>query len=250
MSDAATLIAVITVAFLAAGLVKGVMGMGLPTVAMGMLGLVMAPVTAAAILVVPTLVTNLWQLLAGPALGALLRRTATMMLGIFVGAFFGISVLTGESAFLAEAALGGVLALYGVVGLVAPRFVVPRSQEYWLSPVIGLVTGLLGGATGIFVIPAVPYLGSLGLDREGLIQALGLSFTVSVIALAGALIATGQFQRSEITHSLWAVIPALAGMFIGQHVRTRLQPAAFRKWFFVGLVVLGLYMVLRAVGGE
>lgn len=249
MSDATTLVVVITVAFLAAGLVKGVMGMGLPTVAMGMLGLVMAPVTAAAILVVPTLVTNLWQLFAGPALGALLRRTATMMLGIFVGAFFGIGVLTGESAFLAEAALGGVLALYGVIGLAAPRFVVPRSQEYWLSPSIGLLTGLLGGATGIFVIPAVPYLSSLGLDRDDLIQALGLSFTVSVIALGLALSVTGQFQRSEIAHSFVAVIPALAGMFIGQHVRNRLQPAAFRKWFFIGLILLGLYMLARALVG-
>lgn len=249
MSDAAT-IALITVAFVAAGLVKGVMGMGLPTVAMGMLGLVMAPVTAAAILVVPTLATNLWQLFAGPALGELLRRTATMMLGIFVGAFFGIGVLTGESAFLAEAALGAVLAMYGVIGLVAPRFVVPRSQEYWLSPSIGLLTGLLGGATGIFVIPAVPYLSSLGLDREGLIQALGISFTVSIVALACALGVTGQFHRTEIVFSFVAVIPALAGMFIGQHLRNRLQPATFRKWFFRGLIVLGLYMVMRSLVGS
>ena len=46
------------VVFLVAGWVKGVVGMGLPTVAMGALGLVIAPVQAAALLVVPSLVTK------------------------------------------------------------------------------------------------------------------------------------------------------------------------------------------------
>ena len=71
--------------FLAAGLVKGVTGMGLPTVAMGLLGTVMPPAAAAAILVVPSFVTNLWQLFSGPALGPLLRRLWPMMLCIVIG---------------------------------------------------------------------------------------------------------------------------------------------------------------------
>ena len=59
--------------FLLAGLVKGVIGMGLPTVAMGLLALALPPAEAAAILVVPSLVTNVWQLLAGPRFAALAR---------------------------------------------------------------------------------------------------------------------------------------------------------------------------------
>lgn len=184
MSDVTLVVVWIGLTFVAAGLVKGVVGMGLPTVAMGVLSLVMAPAAAAAMLVVPSLVTNVWQLMAGPAFGALLRRLATMMLAVFAGTVLGIGGLTGQSASLAGAALGVVLAFYGAVGLVALRFTVPAKVEPWLSPLIGLLTGLITGATGIFVIPAVPYLSSLGLAKEELIQALGLSFTVSTVALA------------------------------------------------------------------
>lgn len=247
MSDTFSIAIWIGLTFLIAGFVKGVVGIGLPTVAMGALSLVMPPASAAAVLVVPSLVTNLWQLLSGPAFGVLLRRLATMMLALCVGTILGISVLTGQNASLAGAALGAVLAVYGAIGLAAPRLMVPTKAEPWLSPVIGLVTGLVTGATGVFVIPAVPYLNSLGLSKEELIQALGLSFTVSTLALAVALALSGHFQLAAAGNSLLAVVPALAGMFIGQRLRGKLQPEAFRRWFFIGLVALGIYMIARVL---
>ena len=148
MSDTFSIAIWIGLTFLIAGFVKGVVGIGLPTVAMGALSLVMPPASAAAVLVVPSLVTNLWQLLSGPAFGVLFRRLATMMLALCVGTILGISVLTGQNASLAGAALGAVLAVYGAIGLAAPRLMVPTNAEPWLSPVIGLVTGLVTGATG------------------------------------------------------------------------------------------------------
>jgi uncharacterized protein len=162
-------------------------------------------------------------------------------------AIFIIGVLTGHLGSLADAALGAVLALYGAVGIAAPNFTVPAKAERWLAPVVGLVTGLFTGATGVFVIPAVPYLNSLSLAKEELIQALGLSFTVSTVALACALSLSGQFRFAAALSSVFAVVPALAGMFIGQRVRDKLQADAFRRWFFAGLVVLGVYMIARVL---
>jgi len=247
MQDLTVAVAVIGFTFLLAGLVKGVVGMGLPTVAMGLLGLVMPPVQAAALLIVPSLVTNVWQLVAGPRLTALLRRFATMMFGVCLGTALGIGLLTGGAATLAAAALGGVLAAYGAIGLISVRFTVSARSEGWLSPLIGLITGVLTGATGVFVIPAVPYLNSLGLEKEELIQTLGLSFTVSTVALAIGLVASGQFEASVAGSSLLALVPALGGMLLGQRIRDRLHPEVFRRWFFVGLLVLGTYMVIRAL---
>ena len=240
-------IALIALTFVAAGFVKGAVGMGLPTVAMGVLSLAMPPAAAAAMLVVPSLVTNVWQLLAGPAFGALLRRLASMMVAVFAGTLAGIGLLTGAASGWTGAALGAVLALYGAVGLLAPRLRVPQQAECWLSPLVGLATGLVTGATGVFVIPAVPYLSALGLDREELIQALGLSFTVSTVALACALAFSGAFHFSAAASSLLAVLPALAGMAVGQRLRSRLNPQTFRRGFFIGLTVLGVYMLVRAL---
>jgi uncharacterized membrane protein YfcA len=238
--------ALIGLTFLLAGMVKGIIGMGLPTVAMGMLGLVMPPAQAASILIIPSLITNLWQLAAGPRFIGVVRRFATMMLGIVLGTFASIGFLTGASGPVASIALGVVLAIYGMIGLASVRFKVAHQSEFWLSPAIGLVTGVLTGATGIFVVPAVPYLGSLGMNKEELIQALGLSFTVSTIALALALGFHGQFHSSAAGTSLLALFPALGGMFIGQRIRERLSPERFRRWFFSALLLLGIYMALRA----
>ncbi|MDO8595597.1 MAG: sulfite exporter TauE/SafE family protein [Sulfuricaulis sp.] len=248
MQDSAAAISIIASTFLLAGMVKGVIGMGLPTVAMGLLALVMPPVQAAALLVVPSLVTNVWQLVAGPSFIALLKRFSTMMVAVCVGTFAGIGLLTGSAGAIATAVLGAVLAVYGIVGLISARFVASPQSERWLSPTIGLITGVLTGATGVFVIPAVPYFNSLGLEKEDLIQTLGLSFTVSTLALAVGLMATGQFKAAVATSSLLALLPALGGMFLGQRVRSRLKPDVFRRWFFIGLLILGTYMVVRAIG--
>jgi len=236
----------VALTFVLAGWVKGVVGMGLPTVAMGALGLLMPPVQAAALLVVPSLLTNLWQLLDGRDLLALLRRLGVMMLGVSVGTALAIGFLTSGSARWPAIALGSVLALYALAGLFLPRLSVPLRLQPMLSPLVGLLTGLLTGATGVFVVPAVPYLSAIGLSKDELIQALGLSFTVSTVALAASLVAAGSYSSAIATQSALAVLPALAGMLLGQSVRHRLNADIFRKCFFSAMAMVGLFMVARA----
>lgn len=231
--------------FLLAGFVKGATGLGLPTVSVGLLGLVMAPAQAASLVVVPSLVTNLWQLAAGPRFLPLLRRLWPMLLGIAVGTWSGAGLLTADHAGRATTALGIVLMVYALAGLTALRFHVPSRAEPYLSPFIGMATGLVTAATGVFVVPAVPYLQALALEREDLVQALGLSFTASTVALAVNLAHDGAFQVSVAGTSLLTLAPALAGMFLGQWVRTRVHPEVFRVYLFLGLLVLGGELVLR-----
>jgi uncharacterized protein len=169
-----------TIAFLIAGFVKGVIGLGLPTVAIGLLGLVMPPAEAAALLVVPSLVTNVWQLAAGPSLVTLLRRLWPMLLGISIGTWgataAGAGLLAGGKANHAAGALGVALLVYACFRLSRARLRVPHRVETRFSLVVGAVTGAVTAATGVFVIPAVPWLQALELRRDDLVQALGLSF--------------------------------------------------------------------------
>jgi uncharacterized membrane protein YfcA len=230
--------------FLLAGLVKGVIGMGLPTVAMGVLALALPPAEAAAVLVVPSFVTNVWQLVAGPAFGVLLRRLWPMMLAVLVGTVAGAGVLAGNVAGLAKVGLGVTLVLYAGLGLAGFRRSVATRHEGWLGPTIGAVTGLVTGATGVFVIPAVPYLQAIGLEKDELIQALGLSFTVSTIALALGLLRVDAWHVNDIWTSLLALAPALVGMYAGQWLRGRFSAATFRKVFFAGLLLLGATLAL------
>jgi uncharacterized membrane protein YfcA len=230
--------------FLLAGTVKGVIGMGLPTVAMGVLALALPPAEAAAILVVPSFVTNVWQLMAGSAFGVLARRLWPTMLAVLVGTIAGAGVLAGNVAGLAKIGLGITLALYAAVGLAGFRWSVAPRHEVWLGPTIGVTTGLVTGATGVFVIPAVPYLQAIGLEKDELIQALGLSFTVSTVALAIGLLRVDAWQMNDVWTSLFALAPALAGMYAGQWLRGRFSAATFRKVFFAGLLLLGATLAL------
>lgn len=243
----ATVIVMIMATFLLAGFVKGVIGLGLPTVAMGLLGLAMLPAQAAALLIVPSLVTNVWQLLAGGNFMRLLTRLWGMLAGIAIGTVCGAGMLAADVGGKAAIGLGVALVIYALIGLTAIRFsMAPRNEKWWSLP-IGLVTGLITAATGVFVIPAVPYLQALNLEKEELIQALGLSFTVSTIALAVALSSTGGIGGDLVGASFLALVPALAGMFIGQWARMKLSASLFRRCFFGGLLLLGLHLASRVL---
>ncbi|MDN2583633.1 sulfite exporter TauE/SafE family protein [Aquibium sp. ELW1220] len=245
MMDFSILLVVAT--FFAAGIIKGVTGMGLPTVAMGVLGALISPISAASLLIVPSFVTNVWQLVAGPSLGALVRRLWPMMLAIVVGTILGSSLLAGGDTSKTTGALGAALVVYSVYTLVARQLRVAVRLQPLLSPLVGGVTGLVTGSTGVFVIPAVPYLQAIGLEKDELVQALGLSFTVSTIALAAGLAWRGALQLDHLALSALAIVPALVGMWVGQNLRGRIGPRIFSRGFLVAMLLLGTEMASRAV---
>jgi uncharacterized membrane protein YfcA len=243
IGPALSLLVVLT--FVLAGTVKGVIGLGLPTVAMGLLGLAMSPAQAAALLIVPSTVTNLWQLAAGGHLRALLRRLWPMQLMIFIGTLLGSVWLGIDSGAWAAHALGAALLVYALYGLCHPGLHLAPRHERWLGPLCGLVTGIITAATGVFVIPAVPYLQALGLHREQMVQALGLSFTVSTLALAVGLAGQGALGGEALGASLVVLIPALLGMWLGQCLRQRISAVLFKRCFFIGMALLGAHLALN-----
>jgi uncharacterized membrane protein YfcA len=233
--------------FILAGLIKGAIGLGLPTVSMGLLSLAMPPLQAAALLILPSFVTNVWQMLAGSSLAAVVRRLWPMMIAICFGTWVGIGLMTETSARLGTALLGVALALYAVSGLAHWRLSAPPKWEPVLAPVMGVLTGLVSAVTGVFVIPAVPFLQAVGFEKEQLVQALGLSFTVSTVALAVNISVEHGLRMSMAIDSLVALMAACLGMWVGQALRLRMSAAAFRRWFFEGLLGLGLYLSGRVV---
>jgi uncharacterized membrane protein YfcA len=245
MSNPIVYLVVVAAAFLLAGLVKGVTGLALPTVGIGLLSLAMPPAHAAALIVAPALITNVWQMISGPGLGRLVRRLWPMQLAICLGTWAGASLIAGSQTAFASAALGIALIAYAAFGLMnvhVPH--VPSWAESWLGTFVGGATGFITAATGVFVIPAVPYLQALGFERAEFLQALGLSFTVSAIALAWSLVSAGTLNVGTGLYSLLALVPALAGMIAGQHLLRFMSPETFRRWFFSGLALLGAHLAV------
>ncbi|MDQ9038469.1 sulfite exporter TauE/SafE family protein [Acinetobacter seifertii] len=242
-----TFLAIIMVVFAFAGMIKGMIGLGLPAVSMGLLTIAMSPFQAASLLIVPSMVTNVWQLFAEGHVWAFIRRFWTLLVGIVVGSIWSfLPTLSQSHGHSSEILLGCMLALYGLYGLCVKKLPHLGKHERWLSPIIGYIGGAVTVATGVIIIPIVPYLQSLHLKRDELVQALGLTFTVSTICLAVFL---HHNPMSGVTLdyrlSFAALLAALIGMWIGKKIRYRLNEQLFRRIFFIGLVSLGLYMILH-----
>src|SRR6202035_3198755 len=212
----------IAAVFIVAGFVKGVVGLGLPAIAMGLLAVVMRPADAASILILPTVATNVWQMAAGPSLWPVVVRLWPTMLGVICGTLAGAGWLV--DGHYAAALLGVALAIYALTGLARLHVTVSPAREPWLGPLVGVVTGLVAAATGVFAMPAVIYLQAIGIEKEDLVQALGLSFTISSLALAVNLASVSALNLSLGPAALGALAVACVGMWLGQTLRLRLRP--------------------------
>ena len=248
MLDAATILA-IAGTFLIAGAVKGVIGLGLPTVSLALLAVAIQLSNAMAVLLVPSFVTNIWQATVGGHGRALLRRIWLFLLVATITVRLGASALTRVDHSLLTALLGLLLVAYAATNLARLRLRVEARHERWAGALAGLVNGVLTGMTGSFVVPGVMFLQSLGLSRDALIQAMGMLFTVSTLALGFALQADNLLRIEHGVLSTMALLPAMAGMVIGQRIRKRLSEQLFRKVFFLSLLALGAYLASRAFGG-
>ena len=230
--------------FLLAGGVKGVVGLGLPTVAVALLSATFGIEAALPLLVIPSFVTNVWQGAIGGHAAALFRRFGIALAIVPVTTWVGYHYVFVAAPDAMERVLGAVLLVYAALGLRSARFRVPSRAEAVLTPAVGIVNGLVTGVTGTFVVPIVMYLEALGLDRDQLVQMMGIAFSVSTAALAVALVLHGAYRLEAGYVSAVAVLPAIAGMVAGARLRVRLTPAAFRKWLLVALALLGLKLLV------
>ena len=237
-------ITIVMLTFLLAGGVKGVVGLGLPTVSVALLSAAFGIEAAMPLLVIPSFVTNVWQGAVGGHLATLLRRFGVALAIIPVTTWIGYHYVFAEAPQAMDRVLGVALLVYAGLGLRAVRLPAPARAEPVLTPLVGLVNGLITGVTGTFVIPIVMYLEALGLDRDELVQMMGITFSVSTAGLAGVLVLHSAYRIDAGFVSAVAVAPAIAGMMIGARLRARLAPATFRRWLLVGLGLIGLKLLV------
>jgi hypothetical protein len=237
----------IAAAFLIAGFVKGVVGLGLPTVSMGLLSVMMPPSQALAIVIVPAVVTNIWQTFIGSYLRDIVRRLWPLMLGTAIGIWLNRGSLTGPYTHYVPIALGALLVTYAIIGLSKFAFKVSRGNEKWVGGIVGLITGVISAATGVQVIPSMPFLQAIGMEKDELVQALGVFFTVATLALTINLTAAGLLSASTALPGAIAMVCSFTGMFIGQAIRSRMPADAFRRWFLIAMIFLGIYLAGAAI---
>ncbi len=240
-------IILIVIVFLFAGMVKGVIGLGLPTISLGLLTAVIDLPSAMALILVPSALTNIWQSFAGGSPMKVVKRIWPFLLPATLMVSLGATAITRLDLNTLSMLLGTLLIIYGGIGLKGISLSFTKRQETWVGPILGIVNGILTGMTGSFVIPGVMYLQAIGLSRDNLVQAMGILFTLSTLALALSLQSNDILNLSLGIQSLIALIPAIVGVFIGQKIRAQISEPMFRHIFFIALLLLGAYIVTRSI---
>jgi uncharacterized membrane protein YfcA len=237
-----TYFAIVFGAFLVAGLVKGTAGMGLPPTAIALITLALPISDALALMTVPTLATNVWQAFLGGHFRTMLRRFWVMGIAITIGIFVSALTLRSLGSPLSVGLLGVILVIFSLTAFVAWRPHVAPRHEWWASPLSGVATGLVGGVTGMAAVPFLPYMQSLSLTRDELIQALGILFVVFTGALTIALADAGAFTITNGIGTIVATAPTLLGMWLGQKLRRAVSPEVFRRIFLAVMFGVGIHL--------
>ena len=241
------ILALILFSFLLGGIVKGIIGTGLPTIALALLTAAIGLKQGMALILLPSILTNFDQGFRGGHFQAVVRRSWTFYLAAFLTVWIGAAFIPRVNITLLSGLLGFILLLYSIMGLSAVNVPSPtREAERYLSPLLGAVNGLLTGLTGSSVIPGVLYLQSIGLSKDRLIQTMGLLFFISTTTLALALQKNQLLSRELLMLSALAFFPSYLGMYAGRLIRNNISETMFKKLFFAFMLLLGCYILIKS----
>ena len=240
-------ILVVCGAFLFAGLVKGTTGLGFATTALSFLVYAIGLKEALPLLIVPSVVSNLIVMRDAGHFRATLIQFRLMYAAAPVGIFIGLALLMWLDPTISSAILGLVLIIYGVITITQPAFRLPTALARRLEIPVGFTTGLVNGVTGSQVMPVLPYLLSLPLERNVFIQAINISFTISSVVFAIGLAWLGLFTVDTTQISFVGLVAMLVGLKLGIPIRRRLPQSSFRRAVLGLLVLLGAGLVIRSL---
>lgn len=223
----------------------------MPLIMISGLSMVMDPLLALAGLLIPTAASNLLQVLragraeAWDALRGFWRFIAAVCVMVFVSAqivtaipaqgmylFIGVPVLTMS-----------LLLLSGWQIRIADAYRLPADLG------IGSLAGLIGGISGVWGPPTVLYLLALDTPRARMMAVQGVVFGLGGLMLLAGHLNSGVLNAQTFPFSLLLMAPAALGMWVGFRMGDRLDPARFRRWTLVVLVVAGANLIRRGIMG-
>lgn len=242
-----TILLVVLLAFLIAGSIKGVIGMGLPMTSIAIMGSVLELRAAVPIAVIPVILFNLWQIALGPGAWQTFKRLFWLNLFACAGIWVGVQILLRVESEILSLILGILICVYVALNLIAVEFSVPRAAERWLAPPVGFAGGIMCGAVGSLVVPVVFYLQAMKLDKDAFIQAVGMVFFLTALPWFSTLWAEGAITWQSAQYSAAALVPGALGMLGGTWLRGKISQEAFRKAIFVALFILGVNLIRKAI---
>lgn len=233
-------------ALLAAGTIKGLTGIGLPTVSISLLTLTLEPRMAITLIMAPMLVTNAWQVWRMGETRRALRTygpfAATLALGVFVTTF----AAAAASNALIFAVLGAMIVAFSLINLSFTIPALPPRYDRMGQIALGAAAGVLGGLTGVWAAPLVIYLMARRTQKDEFVRATGLLILVGSVPLALGYVMQGMLTPPMALISVLLIAPTLFGFALGERLRGALSGERFRRVFLYIFLAMGLNLLRRA----
>ena len=231
-------------ALVASAFIKGTLGLGFSTIALAILANVIELKTAISIVILPSLLSNLIVMLDAGHFRISIKTFLWMFVMAMPGMALGLQLLHQSDNTLSVSLLATVLILYGIWGLANHRFSIDMAWIPKLNPLVGFVTGCINGATGSQIFPIMPYLLSLNISKDMLVQTINVSFTFSSLIMLGSLFFTGTLDTDSILRYSLGIIPVAFGVWVGNKVRKKIREDLFRRLVMCLIIVLGILLLI------
>jgi len=234
--------------FVLAGLVKGVVGFGLPTIGIGLGALISDIPTAMMLILVPTFFTNIVQIMSAGSIRYVIEKSWAFLVGAVILVPLGLWAVVLFPGFPFERLLGFSIFVYSFASLRGfnPVMQMERNHRvgFGFGFGLGVINSILTGMTGSMSVPGVMYLRSLQFSKDDLLCAMGILFFISTIAMGGSLFWVGQATADLSLLSILMCVPVGLGVWIGMRVRKLLSEEQFKSIFLWSFCVLGVYLML------
>jgi len=203
--------------------------------------------TAVVLLILPNIVMDMLQFRRVGTPWTMVRRMGGLIVCGGIGMVLGTRFLVGMSPRTATMILG--LFLLGFVALNLSRFTlrVAPGWEPWLSPVVGLAGGVVGGITNVPGTPLVLYFHALGLAKREYLSAVALTFVTYKVVQLGTVAAYGLLTWPRLGASVVLTIVSLLGFRGGLVVQDRLDQRAFNRATVIFLGLIGVWLVVKSL---
>jgi uncharacterized protein len=238
-SEQASIIAAVVCSLIAAGFLKGIIGVGMPVVALPLLSLFLDIKSAAMLLSMPLVLSNLPQALEGGKTGQCLMQLMPVILGMIPGLFLGVRLLLALNADVARITAGVVLMVVAGVTLLAPKLQIQSRLIFPAGMAFGFFGGILGGIAAMAGPLVFIFLLAKGLRGKAFTKEASLYLVVSAGLLAIFLTASRAFNWLDMSVSTAAMLPVGLGMYAGQHMRDRIAPETFKKLVLIAVIAAG-----------
>jgi uncharacterized membrane protein YfcA len=243
------ILVIAAMALFVAGTIKGFVGLGLPTVSIALMTLKIDPRAAISLILVPMLVSNIWQASRGGHVGVLLRKywRFSVVLFVMVGLTVWVTQDTSDQVLLF--CLGLILIVFAIMNW---RRLVPEVPVAFERPVEILLAGLagvIGGMTAGWAAPVAIYLTIKRVNPNEFVQASGLLICVGGLPLMASYMAVGHTDLRMTAASLFLTVPTLMGFAIGERFRKRTDPEVFKSALLLLFFGLGLNLLYKSTIG-